>query len=318
MKIIIYINIIIIFSISIVGPYHAFINFKPSNENAYIYIEQGESMRSTLDKLIQNNPLNSAFFKLFLNIENIDSFQVGKYQIEDKNLKQIFFDFNQGLTKTHKLVIKEGANIFDIQKALENSFLDIDCFNLDCLKMHTPFKEGALYPDTYFYKDSMKASSLLQASHERLFKKVSELWINKPLSNPLRNINEALILASIIEKEAGNNKEKILIAGVFLKRITLGMKLQADPTIIYGLLPNFDGDIKKSDILNKNNLYNTYMIKGLPPTPISMSSVSSIEAAIYAVPGDYLFFVADSKTSHYFSKTYDEHVAMINTLGLNK
>ena len=318
MKIIIYINLIIIFSISIVGPYHAFINFKPSNENAYIYIEQGESMRSTLDKLIQNNPLNSAFFKLFLNIENIDSFQVGKYQIEDKNLKQIFFDFNQGLTKTHKLVIKEGANIFDIQKALENSFLDIDCINLDCLKMHTPFKEGALYPDTYFYKDSMKASSLLQASHERLFKKVSELWINKPLSNPLRNINEALILASIIEKEAGNNKEKILIAGVFLKRITLGMKLQADPTIIYGLLPNFDGDIKKSDILNKNNLYNTYMIKGLPPTPISMSSVSSIEAAIYAEPGDYLFFVADSKTSHYFSKTYDEHVSMINTLGLNK
>ena len=76
----------------------------------------------------------------------------------------------------------------------------------------------------------------------------------------------------IIEKEAGNNKEKILIAGVFLKRITLGMKLQADPTIIYGLLPNFDGDIKKSDILNKNNLYNTYMIKGLPPTPISIDS----------------------------------------------
>ena len=318
MKIIIYINLIIIFSISIVGPYHAFINFKPSNENAYIYIEQGESMRSTLDKLIQNNPLNSAFFKLFLNIENIDSFQVGKYQIEDKNLKQIFFDFNQGLTKTHKLVIKEGANIFDIQKALENSFLDIDCFNLDCLKMHTPFKEGALYPDTYFYKDSMKASSLLQASHERLFKKVSELWINKPLSNPLRNINEALILASIIEKEAGNNKEKILIAGVFLKRITLGMKLQADPTIIYGLLPNFDGDIKKSDILNKNNLYNTYMIKGLPPTPISMSSVSSIEAAIYAEPGDYLFFVADTKYSHHFSKTYKEHVSKIEELGLNK
>ena len=214
--------------------------------------------------------------------------------------------------------IKDGANIYDVQKELENSFLDIDCFNLNCVKRQTPFKEGILYPDTYFYKDSMKASSLLQASHERLFNTVSKLWLNKPPNNPLKNINEAIILASIIEKEAGNNQEKPLIAGVFLKRLTLGMRLQADPTIIYGLLPNFDGDIKKSDILNKNNLYNTYMIKGLPPTPISMASLSSIEAAINSVPGNYLYFVANSKTSHYFSKTYDEHLEMINILGLNK
>jgi UPF0755 protein len=317
MKILPYINLIIIFTISILGPYHAFINFEPAKDE-YIVVKQGESMTRTLDNLVKSNIVDTIFFKVFLAIENIDSFQAGKYKVEEKNLKEIFLDLSQGHTSTHKLVIKDGANIYDVQKELENSFLDIDCFNLNCIKRQTPFKEGILYPDTYFYKDSMKASSLLQASHERLLKKVSELWINKPLSNPLRNINEALILASIIEKEAGNNKEKILIAGVFLKRITLGMKLQADPTIIYGLLPDFDGDIKKSDILNKNNLYNTYMIKGLPPTPISMSSVSSIEAAIYAEPGDYLFFVADSKTSHYFSKTYDEHVAMINTLGLNK
>ena len=92
--------------------------------------------------------------------------------------------------------------------------------------------------------------------------------------------NEILILASIIEKEAGNNDEKKLIASVFLKRLDLGMKLQADPTIIYGLLPNFDGDIKKSDILDSNNKFNTYMIKGLPPTPISISSPSSIDAAV--------------------------------------
>jgi UPF0755 protein len=164
----------------------------------------------------------------------------------------------------------------------------------------------------------MKASSLLQASHERLFNTVSKLWLNKPPNNPLKNINEAIILASIIEKEAGNNQEKPVIAGVFLKRLTLGMRLQADPTIIYGLLPNFDGDIKKSDILNKNNLHNTYMIKGLPPTPISMASLSSIEAAINSVPGNYLYFVANSKTSHYFSKTYEEHLEMINILGLNK
>ena len=317
MKILPYINLIIIFTISILGPYHAFINFEPAKDE-YIVVKQGESMTRTLDNLVKSNILDTIFFKVFLAIENIDSFQAGKYKVEEKNLKEIFLDLSQGHTSTHKLVIKDGANIYDVQKELENSFLDIDCFNLNCIKRQTPFKEGILYPDTYFYKDSMKASSLLQASHERLFNTVSKLWLNKPPNNPLKNINEAIILASIIEKEAGNNQEKPLIAGVFLKRLALGMRLQADPTIIYGLLPNFDGDIKKSDILNKNNLYNTYMIKGLPPTPISMASLSSIEAAINSVPGNYLYFVANSKTSHYFSKTYEEHLEMINILGLNK
>ena len=317
MKTLFYINLIIIFTISILGPYHAFINFEPAKDE-YIVVKQGESMTRTLDNLVKSNILDTIFFKVFLAIENIDSFQAGKYKVEEKNLKEIFLDLSQGHTSTHKLVIKDGANIYDVQKELENSFLDIDCFNLNCIKRQTPFKEGILYPDTYFYKDSMKASSLLQASHDRLFNTVSKLWLNKPPNNPLKNINEAIILASIIEKEAGNNQEKPLIAGVFLKRLTLGMKLQADPTIIYGLLPNFDGDIKKSDILNKNNLHNTYMIKGLPPTPISMASLSSIEAAINSVPGNYLYFVANSKTSHYFSKTYEEHLEMINILGLNK
>ena len=317
MKILPYINLIIIFPISILGPYHDFINFEPAKDE-YIVVKQGESMTRTLDNLVKSNILDTIFFKVFLAIESIDSFQAGKYKVEKKNLKEIFLDLSQGHTSTHKLVIKDGANIYDVQKELENSFLDIDCFNLNCIKRQTPFKEGILYPDTYFYKDSMKASSLLQASHERLFNTVSKLWLNKPPNNPLKNINEAIILASIIEKEAGNNQEKPLIAGVFLKRLTLGMRLQADPTIIYGLLPNFDGDIKKSDILNKNNLHNTYMIKGLPPTPISMASLSSIEAAINSVPGNYLYFVANSKTSHYFSKTYEEHLEMINILGLNK
>ena len=317
MKTLFYINLIIIFTISILGPYHAFINFEPAKDE-YIVVKQGESMTRTLDNLVKSNIVDTIFFKVFLAIENIDSFQAGKYKVEEKNLKEIFLDLSQGHTSTHKLVIKDGANIYDVQKELENSFLDIDCFNLNCIKRQTPFKEGILYPDTYFYKDSMKASSLLQASHERLFNTVSKLWLNKPPNNPLKNINEAIILASIIEKEAGNNQEKPLIAGVFLKRLTLGMRLQADPTIIYGLLPNFDGDIKKSDILNKNNLHNTYMIKGLPPTPISMASLSSIEAAINSVPGNYLYFVANSKTSHYFSKTYEEHLQMINILGLNK
>ena len=214
--------------------------------------------------------------------------------------------------------INEGITIFDLDIIINNSLLTNDCLNLNCLKTDYPFKEGVLYPDTYFYKKGMKASEILKASHEILDNKLTYLWDKKPQSNMLKNKFEALILASIIEKEAGNHLEKKDIAGVFLKRISLGMRLQADPTIIYGLLPNFDGDIKKTDILDKNNRYNTYMIKGLPPTPISIVSITSLEAAVIGTPGDYLFFVADTPTSHHFSKTYEEHKRMIKKIGLDK
>jgi UPF0755 protein len=226
--------------------------------------------------------------------------------------------FNKGNTYTRFITITEGINIYDLNKIIEKSYLINDCKSLRCLVIDYPFNEGVVYPDTYFYKKGMKASEILKISHQSLDLKLTKLWNKKPKLNMLKNKYEALILASIIEKEAGNHLEKKDIASVFLKRISLGMKLQADPTIIYGLLPDFDGDIKKSDILDKNNSYNTYMIKGLPPTPISTVSESSLEAAITSVPGDYLFFVADSPTTHYFSKTYEEHKQMIRKIGLNK
>ena len=209
-------------------------------------------------------------------------------------------------------------NKYDIQNLIQNSHLINDCSFLTCLKTDYPYLEGIIFPDTYYYKKGMKASEIIIKSHARLDTLLDKLWAQKPLTNNLNNKYDALILASIIEKEAGNHQEKTLIAGVFLKRIDLGMKLQADPTIIYGLLPDFDGDIKKSDILDKNNIYNTYMIKGLPPSPISIASIQSIEASILSLPGEYLFFVANSPTSHHFSKTYEEHLSMIEKVGLNK
>ena len=188
---------------------------------------------------------------------------------------------------------------------------------LKCLDKDLPFKEGILYPDTYFYKKGMKSSLILKKSHKKLNEYVDPFFINNDRINSL-NKYQVLILSSIVEKEAGNDNEKPMIASVFLKRLSINMRLQADPTIIYGLLPNFDGDIKKSDILNRNNKYNTYMINGLPPTPISISSKSSILAVINGIPGDYLFFVADSPNSHFFSKTYDEHLNKIKEIGLDK
>ena len=304
--------------LSFFGPYKAFLNSNPILNKNLIDVYEGSSMYAVLDNLKLSSSINKLFFRIYLNTNSIKSFQAGEYYIENKDFKEIIDLLVKGKTYTHSLTIIEGMNVYDIEKELENSFLINDCSLLICIKTNYPFKEGVLYPDTYFYKKGMKASDLLNKSHKKLDDLLNTIWMKRPDNDILKNKYQALILASIIEKEAGNHSEKPDIAGVFLKRISIGMKLQADPTIIYGLLPNFDGDIRKSDILDKNNIYNTYMIKGLPPTPISMSSFSSIEAAILSTPGEYLFFVANSPSSHYFSKTYDEHLDMIKKVGLDK
>ena len=312
-----------IFIVSIVwlsffGPYKAFLNSNPIQDKNFIDVYEGSTMYAVLDNLKLSSSINKLFFRIYLNTNSIKSLQAGEYNIENKDFKEIIDLLVKGKTYTHSLTIIEGMNVYDIEKELENSFLINDCSLLKCIKTNYPFKEGVLYPDTYFYKKGMKASDLLNKSHKKLDDLLNTIWMKRPDNDILKNKYQALILASIIEKEAGNHSEKPDIAGVFLKRISIGMKLQADPTIIYGLLPNFDGDIRKSDILDKNNIYNTYMIKGLPPTPISMSSMSSIEAAILSTPGEYLFFVANSPSSHYFSKTYAEHLNMIKKVGLDK
>lgn len=316
-----FLRIIFIVSIlwlSFFGPYSAFLNSIPIKDKNYIDVYEGSSMYAVLDNLKLSSLINKFFFRIYLNTNSIKSFQAGEYDIENKNFKEIIDILVNGKTFTHSFMIIEGMNIYDIEKELESSFLINDCSLLVCIKTNYPFKEGVLYPDTYFYKKGMKASTLLNKSHKKLDDFLNTIWIKKADNDILKDKYQALVLASVIEKEAGNHAEKPDIASVFLKRISIGMKLQADPTIIYGLLPNFDGDIRKSDILDKNNIYNTYMINGLPPTPISISSPSSIEAAILSIPGEYLFFVANSPNSHYFSRTYDEHLNMIKKVGLDK
>jgi|TARA_X000000950_G_scaffold236376_1_gene287196 UPF0755 protein len=306
-----------ILSISIYAPYKAFINDIPQKDDSILEVNSGETINDVFSKFLPMNYFNNFFSKIYLYFNDIRSIQTGEYQISNKSFSEIVSALQYGDTITYKLKINEGITIYELEKLINNSYLDNNCSFLKCIETDFPFKEGIMYPDTYFYKKGMQASEILIKSYERL---------NNYLNIKLNSVNkktslkkaDVLILASIIEKEAGNNNEKLNIASVFLKRLSIGMRLQADPTIIYGLLPNFDGDIKKSDILDKNNKYNTYMIYGLPPSPISISSMSSIDAAIDAVPGDYLFFVADSPTSHYFSKSYDEHLEMINKLGLNK
>ena len=310
--------IVVLIWLSFFGPYKAFLNSNPVTDKKYLDVYEGSSMYAVLNNLKLNSSINKLFFKIYLNINSIESFQAGEYAIENKNFIEIIDLLASGKTFTHSFAIIEGMNIYDLESKINKSYLINDCSFLACIKSDYPFKEGVLYPDTYYYKKGMKASEILNISHKKLDDILNTIWIKKPQNDILKNKYQALVLASIIEKEAGNHEEKTDIASVFLKRLSIGMRLQADPTIIYGLLPNFSGDIRKSDILDKNNIYNTYMIKGLPPAPISIASMSSIEAAIMSLPGEYLYFVANSPNSHYFSRTYDEHLNMIKKVGLDK
>ena len=309
--------IIFFLCFSFVAPYKAYFSHKPLLINQSLTIEDGSTINMVISEITPQNIFNKLYLKIFLLINEIDTLKSGEYKIYQKSLKEIIKDMNQGNTITHKIVIREGTNLYELNNLINDSYLINDCEMLKCLNTLFDYSEGTLYPDTYFYKRGDKASIILQKSHDRLMKYLNSLSLNKIRVNSLNN-EELLILSSIIEKEAGNHDEKPLIAGVFIKRLNENMRLQADPTIIYGLLPDFDGDIKKSNILDRNNKYNTYMINGLPPSPIAISSISSIDAAFGAKPGEYLYFVADSNKSHYFSKTYDEHLNKIRELGLDK
>ncbi len=194
---------------------------------------------------------------------------------------------------------------------IQASPLELDCPNFKCLDQQFSFIEGTLMADTYFYKFNAPISTILLESQDTFIDYAQSLWLSKNPSNPLKTLGDALILASIVEKEAGNDEEKGIIAGVFLHRLMLEMRLQADPTIIYGLLPNFNGNITKKNLQDRSNIYNTYQISGLPPTPISIISKSSLEAVILGQPNEYLYFVAQGDGTHYFSRDYAEHLKAV-------
>ena len=309
--------LILSFVIVIAGTAKSYSYTKPFLEQTTLEIATGDS----INKILSNFPINSleqSLLKIFLYTNNIHLIQAGHYDVQSKTWSEIFVDFSEGNIKEYRFKIQEGTNIFDLKKLLLSSKLKLDCPDFNCLKNQLNFTEGTLMPETYFYNFNSPASNILIKSQDSFIEYAELLWEKKQPSNPLKTLDEAIILASIVEKEAGNNKEKPIIAGVFLNRLNLNMRLQADPTIIYGLLPNFNGNITKLNLQDSSNRYNTYKIKGLPPTPIAMISKSSLEAVILGIPNNYVYFVAKGDGTHYFSTKYADHLKAVRKFQLNK
>jgi UPF0755 protein len=166
--------------------------------------------------------------------------------------------------------------------------------------------EGRFFPDTYYYSAGMSDLLILQRAFQKMERILEEEWANRGSNLTVRNRDEALILASIVEKETGKPEERGLIAGVFTHRMRIGMKLQTDPTVIYGLGDRFNGNLTVAH-LRQYTPYNTYVIKGLPPTPIAMPGREALRAALNPDDTKALYFVSRGDGSHEFSETLDQH-----------
>ena len=307
---------IVISIIVLIGSSESFSHSRVNNDLEFYSVKEGASFNSIIEEFTLQ-PAQKFLLKVYLSVNNINMAQAGHYYIKNKSWKNFILSVNKGDVVIFQLEIPAGKNLFEINRIFLESNLINDCYNFKCLDNRFNFVEGTLKPDTYFYKHSDSLSKILQRSQDDFFKLSLDLWEKKKSNLPIKTLSDALILASIVEKEAGNENEKSIIAGVFLHRLSIGMKLQADPTIIYGLMPDFNGDITKANLMDKNNPYNTYQILALPPTPISTISQSSLEAVILGMKNDYLYFVAKGDGTHKFSKTYKQHLEAVKKYQLN-
>ncbi|WP_110648605.1 endolytic transglycosylase MltG [Salinicola peritrichatus] len=177
--------------------------------------------------------------------------------------------------------------------------------------------EGQFFPDTYRYHKGVSDLEVLERAFDRMQQTLAAVWAERDDDLPIDSPYQALILASLIERETGVPAERRQIAGVFTRRLEKGMRLQTDPTVIYGMGDSYVGNITRAD-LQRQNAYNTYVIAGLPPTPIAMPGRASLEAAVHPAKGDALYFVAKGDGSHQFSRTLQEHNAAVRRYILNR
>lgn len=250
-------------------------------------------------------------------VENL--IQTGEYQLQTGiSAAQLLQKMVDGDTVQYRVTLVEGWTFNQaldaiwqsekIQRELESTEPSAIAASMG-LDYDNP--EGLLYPDTYFYTAGTSDLQLLNRAHLALNDVLDSAWEARLGALPFENPYQALVLASIIEKESAAGSERGHIAGVFVRRLELGMRLQSDPTVIYGMGDSFAGNITRSDLTAETD-YNTYRIDGLPPTPIALAGIESINASLNPLPSDYLYFVSRGDGSHHFSSTLEQHNDAVN------
>ena len=241
--------------------------------------------------------------------------QVGEYQLEpDMTAAMLLARLNAGDVLRRSVTLVEGWSFAQVRQQLAQAerlqqTLDAEMSDaelMSALGLEGVHPEGRFFPDTYQYTFGMSDRDILLRSYQRMEEVLDTVWQKRADDLPIETPYEALILASIIEKETGVAGERGEIAGVFTRRLRIGMRLQTDPTVIYGMGDAYEGNIRRRD-LRQPTAYNTYTIDGLPPTPIAMPGREALEAAVNPKPGSSLYFVARGDGSHVFSDSLREH-----------
>ncbi len=249
--------------------------------------------------------------------------QRGYYQIaENTSVFELLEKLNSGDIKLQEITLVEGKTFHQVLAHLynQNDIDKVTDWQLD-LQLIEGFTgdnlEGLIFPDTYTYYKGETVASIVERAFNQMVHVLNEEWQNRSENLPYKTPYEALIMASIIEKETGVHYERNEIAGVFVRRLNKGMKLQTDPTVIYGLGDDYNGNIKRSH-LKQPSPYNTYMNFGLPPTPIALAGREAIHAALHPASGESLYFVAKGDGSHQFSNTLEEHQKAVRYYQIEK
>lgn len=283
-----------------------------------LHIERGTNYSQVLAKMGEDGLVANLWLaKLYLKLSQAKTLQTGSYLFKEPiSLAQLLSQLAKGEgLMTLKLTVIEGMTFkqllaqlaarHDVKQTLTNQNQQQILQNL---AMDVAHPEGLFAPDTYVFPLDESDSKILKRLYQQQQKILQQAWQTRADNLPYKNPYEALIMASIVEKETGAAAERPQIAGVFVKRLQLGMRLQTDPTVIYGMGDSYNGNIRKSDLLTYTP-YNTYKINGLPPTPIALPSKAAIYAALNPVVNDNVYFVAkgDGSGTHTFSATLAQH-----------
>ena len=277
--------------------------------NQTFIVERGDSLYGILSNLEEKYNLSSTWWIRFKYMfKESPVIKAGRYNIfPNTTVSELIERFEDGDVQLFKIVIIEGTvaknNLVNLENIIEDQNLN---FEVPQSVRDIFAKEALIMPDTYFFSDAQDLKKVLNNSKLFLDEYLNNAWKEKSKNNPLQSPYEALVLASIIEREAVLPSEQEKIASVFLSRLNIDMKLQADPTSSYGFYGDYGKKIGRA-VLDDKNPYNTYQNKGLPPGPICYPSKGAIDAAIKSSPGEFYYFVAKGDGSHIFSKTYEEH-----------
>lgn len=296
-------------------------------DQGYVYeLKSGHSLGHLANDLAGAGVLNHPrLLRLYARINNANKVHAGEYLFpQGTTPKSLLQKLIKGDVVLYQVTFVEGWTAKQALAALEK--MDTiqhqlsgksTAEQLALLALPVKDLEGWVFPDTYSFSRNTSDVEIVQNAYRRMQTLLDMEWEKRAPNLPYKNTYEALIMASIVERETGHHSERDQIAGVFVRRLQQGMKLQTDPTVIYGMGENYKGRITRKN-LDEPTAYNTYVIPGLPPTPISLPSAASIKAVLNPAPGRALYFVAKGDGTSEFSDSLDEHNQAVRRYQLNR